>query len=340
MIPSEIHKIKSLLDSFLGESKYDLSDSYQLEYPCPRCVEKYGRNESLKYNLSVNLRKQMFQCWKCVSEDDDMHGSITKLIKLYGNENILNEYRQCIKELRESSLYKLSFNEDDFNVDYKQAVKEELSFPKTFKRLIKDNYGNNKRALSYLKERGIGWDIIERFGIGYTRYDSEKPYLSNRIIIPSHDKFGDLNYWTGRDFSGKAKQKYYNPNVERKDIIFDEDMVQWDADITLVEGPFDHIVVPNSIPLLGKALDRDYKLYWELVTRANAHVNIWLDNDAQTTAKVVYSLLNHGRLNGKIRMVEYGSDKDPSEIYEKLGPRGIIKCLQNVKKIPECELFF
>ena len=333
MIPSEIHKIKSLLDSFLGESKYDLSDSYQLEYPCPRCVEKYGRNEALKYNLSVNLRKQMFQCWKCVSEDDDMHGSITKLIKLYGNEKILDEYRQCIKELRESSLYKLSFNEDDFNIDYKQAVKEDLSFPKTFKRLIKGGYGNNPKALSYLQERGIGWDIIEKYGIGYTRYDSENPYLSNRIIIPSHDKYGDLNYWTGRDFSGKAKQKYFNPNVERKDIIFDEDMVQWDADITLVEGPFDHIVVPNSIPLLGKVIKKGFKLYDELINNANANINIFLDADAKETAMKTYSLLNHGNLYGKIRIINSSGDMDPSQIYQKYGTLGIIEYLKRAKQV-------
>ena len=33
MIPQEIYKLKSILDSFLGDSKKDLDDSFQLQYP-------------------------------------------------------------------------------------------------------------------------------------------------------------------------------------------------------------------------------------------------------------------------------------------------------------------
>ena len=90
--------------------------------------------------------------------------------------------------------------------------------------------------------------------IGYTTYDTTQKQVSSRIIIPSFNEYGELNYWTGRFTKLKHRQKYYNPIIERKDIIFNEEHIQWDADITLVEGPFDHIVVPNSIPLLGKAL--------------------------------------------------------------------------------------
>ena len=100
------------------------------------------------------------------------------------------------------------------------------------------------------------------------------------IIIPSYNALGELNYWVGRDYLPPMRNehskvlngvsqiiphtysrlKYDNPKVEKKNIIFNEEKIQWDADITLVEGPFDHIVVPNSVPLLGKALNKEYKL--------------------------------------------------------------------------------
>jgi hypothetical protein len=101
MIPEEVYRIKYLLDSFLGDSKSDLTESYQLEYPCPRCVEKYGNNEIRKYNLSVTLVKGggLFNCWKCSDEDDhEMHGTIVRLIKLYGNEKIMKEYKSLFGE--------------------------------------------------------------------------------------------------------------------------------------------------------------------------------------------------------------------------------------------------
>jgi hypothetical protein len=137
----------------------------------------------------------------------------------------------------------------------------------------------------------------------------------------------------------EKRQKYYNPVVERKDLIFNEDMVDWDADITLVEGPFDHIVVPNSIPLLGKVLKRDFKLYETLVTKANAHVNIFLDADAMDDIKKVYSLLNHDRLYGKIRFIPSQGDMDPSKIFELYGRKGIATYLSHASTIPEVFLY-
>ena len=338
MIPDEVYKMKYILDSFLGDSKSELSDSYQLEYPCPRCVENKGKGEIHKYNLSVSLSKQVFQCWSCVNDGDDMHGSILKLIKLYGNDELLKEYKDAIKSLRASKLYKLQFTDDDFNIDTKAVDFEELNLPKCYRKLKKGNY-IPQDVINYLSSRGIGWDIIERYNIGYTAYCDDSFMPSYRVYIPSYNEFGELNYWTGRDYRNRDKVvKYYNPNVERKSIIFNEEKVQWDADITLVEGPFDHIVVPNSIPLLGKALNNEFKLYWDIIKKANANINIWLDGDAYDSIKEIYKKLNHDRLYNKIRIIASDLGKDPSEIYQKYGYKGIIYCLQTAKQIPEIEL--
>jgi DNA primase len=174
--------------------------------------------------------------------------------------------------------------------------------------------------------------------LGYTSFQEEDKKSSYRIIIPSYDAYGELNYWVGRNYLPLDRIKYDNPKVEKRDIIFNEEKVQWDADITLVEGAFDHIVVPNSIPLLGKALDTDYKLYWELVTRANANINIFLDADAFQTVKQVYKLLNHGRLYDRIRYIPVGGDEDPSSLFEKGGYKAIVEHLRNARQIDEVYL--
>ena len=166
---------------------------------------------------------------------------------------------------------------------------------------------------------------------------------SYRVIIPSYNSMGELNYWVGRDYLPKnpkfERTKYSNPKAEKKEIIFNEDRIQWDADITLVEGAFDHIVVPNSIPLLGKALDKDYKLYWDIITKANAKVNIFLDGDVYGTVKEIYKLLNHGRLYNKVRYIPVGEKDDPSSLYQEGGYKKIAEHLANAQQIKEVYLY-
>lgn len=337
----ELEKLYNILTIILGESKNGFDGkNLQFQFPCPHCIEKYGWQEARKYNLEVTFEKGgVYNCWKCSSEGDDlMHGSIKKLIKAFGNERLLDEYISTIHSIRDNNLYKLDFNEFDASI----IEKEELKLPSSFKLFDKDKR-NNYGALKYLQNRGIGWDIIEKYKIGYTEREEENKKGSYRIIIPSYDALGELNYWVGRDYLPKSEKfhtrlKYDNPKVEKKNIIFNEDKIQWDADITLVEGTFDHIVVPNSIPLLGKALNKDYKLYWELINRANGNINVWLDGDAYESVKQIYSLLNHGNLYNKIRYIPTNENEDPSSIYEKGGYKKIAEHLANAQQIKEIYL--
>jgi len=340
----ELEKLYAILVSFLGEAKNGFSEhNLELEFPCPCCIDREGNGEARKYNLAVNLQKQVFQCWKCSSMGEPMKGSIVKLIRLYGNEELLEQYKEIIRSIHESELYKLHFSDKDFNIDTSIVTREDLKFPESFQYFDRKKT-NHWSALKYLLDRGLTWDIIEKYKIGYTlREESpENRKYSYRVIIPSFNAVGELNYWVGRDFLPKddrfTRTKYANPKAEKKEIIFNEEKVQWDADITLVEGAFDHIVVPNSIPLLGKALDKDYKLYWDLITKANAKVNIFLDADAYQTVKEVYKFLNHGRLYDKIRYIPVEGDEDPSSLFQKGGYKEIARHLAKAEIIPEYKL--
>ena len=340
----ELEKLYNILVVFLGEAKNGFDENaFQYQFPCPKCVERDGWMEARKFNLEVNLQKQLFRCWKCDSVDEHMSGTIVKLIRMYGNEKLLQEYKDIIRAIRDSELYKLNFSSNDFNIDTSIIEKEDLKFPPSF-RPFKEGKYYNKGAMRYLNERGIGWDIINRYNIGFTEKEEDKKWKksSYRIIIPSYNEYDELNYWVGRDYlpkkEGFTRVKYDNPDAKKKEIIFNENKVQWDADITLVEGSFDHIVVPNSIPLLGKSLNKEYKLYWELITKANANVNIFLDADAFSTVKEVYKFLNHGNLYGKVRYIPMEGDEDPSSLYEKGGYKEIARHLANAQQIDEVYL--
>ena len=336
---TEIKYMYDILASFLGDARNEPDGSnYELEFPCPRCIEEKGPGEAMKHNLAVNLKKQKFHCWSCGQVHEDMQGSVVKLIKMFGTSRHLEDYRRIVKEFRESELYHLNFDEGDFDITTQKEEKSELEIPGGYHPFRKNRH-NPEKALNYLFNRGIGWDIIERFNIGYTDYDNEIPQLRERIIIPSYDTYGYLNYWTGRYYGRYAKaQKYYNPKADRKTIIFNEEKLQWDADITLVEGPFDHLVVPNSVPMLGKALNDGFKLFWNLITRAKSKVNVFLDGDAMEDAVKVYRALNHDTLMGRVRLVTPIGNMDPSEIYQKYGYKGIAACLRDSRELTEEEL--
>lgn len=335
MLPPEFQRMYSILIAFLGEAKGGFDGEHtQLQFGCPHCAEKHGDRELQKYNLECNFF--VFHCWKCASEDDDeMHGSVFKLIKLYGNEQLYKDYKECVISLKESKLYNLDFA-NDFKVDLSQI--DEVKLPNGFRPFKEDRF-YPPQAMEYIQKRGITWDIIHEYNLGFTTYSEDDKIASNRIIIPSYNKFGELNYWTGRDFTNNPKrQRYYNPKTERKSLIFNEEKIQWDADINIVEGPFDHLVVPNSIPLLGKALNKDYKLFWELLTKANANINIFLDGDAYDTVIETYKALNHGRLYNKIRYVPIKKENDPSLLFQLGGNRAILEHLKNAQQIKEVYL--
>lgn len=335
MLPPEFQRMYSILIAFLGEAKGGFDGEHtQLQFGCPHCAEKHGDRELQKYNLECNFF--VFHCWKCASEDDDeMHGSVFKLIKLYGNEQLYKDYKECVISLKESKLYNLDFA-NDFKVDLSQI--DEVKLPNGFRPFKEDRF-YPPQAMEYIQKRGITWDIIHEYNLGFTTYTEDDKIASNRIIIPSYNKFGELNYWTGRDFTNNPKrQRYYNPKTERKSLIFNEEKIQWDADINIVEGPFDHLVVPNSIPLLGKALNKDYKLFWELLTKANANINIFLDGDAYNTVIETYKALNHGRLYNKIRYVPIKKENDPSLLFQLGGNRAILEHLKNTQQIKEVYL--
>ena len=116
-------------------------------------------------------------------------------------------------------------------------------------------------------------------------------------------------------------------------MIFNEKLVSWDSTIYLVEGVFDHIVVPNSVPLLGKFISD--KLYNTLLNKAAANVVILLDDDAYEDAVTLYKSLNVDNLYGKIRIIRMPKDYDISLINEKYGKRGVLKILRSAHRLKE-----
>lgn len=311
----------NILERFLGEHRKLNEDTGQVAFDCPACSAEKGMPEGDgKGNLEINYDRGVYKCWVC-QDTNHMHGPVIKLLKKYGTPKILRDY--------------LLVKPDADSVIAKEHISVEVKLPEGYKKLsmcTKKDY-KSEQALKYLYNRGITDKIIKEFDIGYT---TSGPFY-NRIIIPSYDNEGILNYFIARWFSNEyTKLKYINPTAEKQEIVFNEGKINWDATIYLVEGATDHIVTPNSIPLLGKFISP--LLLDLLYHKATGLIVIVLDDDAKIDCLHLYKQLNFCDLRDRIRICLPPIGHDPSLIFQKLGNNGIIKLLKSSRKPTDYEL--
>lgn len=183
-----------------------------------------------------------------------------------------------------------------------------------------------KKAIEYLtNKRKISLAQIDKFQIGYTETGSRK----HRIIIPSYNAHGIMNYFEARSYLDNPAITYYKPDSPHKDdIIFNEKFINWDLPVYLVEGVFDSMRILNSIPLLGK---KPSDLLIKKLLENNATVIVCLDADAFKDGIQIYEKLVSLGLN--VFFIEVPKDKDISKIYEEGGQEELNKTLKGVRKV-------
>lgn len=321
-------QVIGILSKNLGKYKDNGNGWYS--FNCPNCSFIAGKKYDNKFNLECHIKNRDFfyHCWAC-SETHGTKGDLIKLIRLFSKEDY-NYYVDLIKNYVDYSRLEPK--------RYSHIGQRSIEYPKGCKRY--DNRCQNY-AQKYLIDRGLTEDIIQKFNIFYTTQDLVTPIKYwDRIVIPSFDSMGVLNYMVCRSYNPNNPVKYLNSDVEKKDIIFNEFHLDYNDDIVLVEGVFDHFVVPNSVPMLGKILTPDMLLFKRLCKFSTKDIIIFLDGDAYVDAIKIYKLLDSNvRLMGRVKLVKI-DDKtlDPSEIYQKMGKEGIESYIKSAKKINEFEL--
>ncbi len=246
-----------------------------------------------KPKLQVNIKNGKWHCW----------------VSGQGGHNLF----QLFKKVKATKKQYQELNElsDNFSFEYVPTKQEnkEVKLPDEYKPMwTKSNSPTYKHALKYLKSRGVSEDDMIKYSIGYC----EDGLYSNRIIIPSYDDEGKLNFFIGRDiFDSKLK---YRNSPTPKDIIGFDLFVNWEEPILLVEGALDAITSKvNSIPLFGKTIMNNLKR--KILEKKVKTLYVALDNDAvKDSMKIVEELMNEGI---KVHMIKL-TEKDPNDIgYEK-----------------------
>jgi DNA primase len=278
----------NLLESILGKGTATSKGNYS--FKCPFC--NHHKNK-LEINLNTNEKSENpWHCWVCNIKGKKLKNLFTQLKT---TPNKIQELQLLIQPGK--------------TIEY---ISEEIKLPNEFislstplESLDKVTSLAARRALKYLKDRNITSEDIIKYNIGFCNEGS----YSERVIIPSYDEKGNINYFIARSYNKDAARKYKNPPISNK-IIGWELYINWNAPIILCEGIFDALTIKrNVIPLFGKTINET--LLAKLVSSTVKKIYIALDKDAIKDAlKHCEMLMSYGK---EIYLVELDG-KDANQL--------------------------
>lgn len=282
----------SSLEEILGKGSKRSRDNHA--FYCPFC---HHQKKKLEINLHTSDRgENPWNCWVCGTKGKTISSLLSQM-------KVSPGVRQDILQYVPNTPY------GDENRESVEIPSVEL--PKEFLRLdiSPDSSKLVQKIKQYLYRRGLTDLDFTKYDIGYCMEGK----WEGRVIIPSYQENGKLNYFIGRSFE-PGKLKYLYPDVSRNIIVF-ENLINWTQPIILCEGVFDVVggARRNAIPLLGKTLSQ--ALLIKLIQSPVEEIFIALDRDALKEAlRNCETLVKAGK---RVYLVEM-EGKDPSEMgFEK-----------------------
>lgn len=275
--------IVTLLETVLGKGQLKGNDN--VAFHCPFCHHH-------KRKLEINTTTQHWHCWVCNAKG-------RKLPILFKRLNVDRTKISKLIVLLEDVEYKPKRTTTDTPV---------VQLPENFKPLwyLNKNSIEYRNAVHYLRKRDINIHDILRYRIGYCQSGE----YSGKIVVPSYDANGSLNFFVSRAYYDADFQQHKNPSIS-KDIIGFELYINWDMPIILVEGVFDAMAIKrNVIPLFGKTIPDILKK--RIIEKNVKTIYICLDEDAK---KQALETAEYFMSNGiDVYLVDLPEDKDPSEL--------------------------
>ena len=169
------NKLINLLNRVIGNSGRKLRKRDEYMYWSPFISHH-------KPKLQVNIKTQKWHCW----------------VSNQGGHNLFQLFKRVNATDKQFTELRNIVGETSYEYQSDISKKEEkVELPKHYKPLWEDDSGiQRKHSLVYLYNRGITKDDIIRYSIGYC----DGGVYNNRVIIPSYDVDGVLNYFIARNF--------------------------------------------------------------------------------------------------------------------------------------------
>jgi hypothetical protein len=249
----------SFIESVFGKGQL-AANGKNFNVRCPIC-----RPASLeKRKLAIRVEDDAHHCWTC----GWAAFSLAPLIRKYGTATQLQRYKN------EFSIQKThkSFENESEILDKVTPLPNDF----TLLPLANQNHPDTKAAWSYLTSRQISLRDVWHYKLGL----SNDPRWYRRVIMPSFDDGGKLNFFIGRNIDRFDKRtKYDNPDDDKQNIIFNEVNIDWNQRLVICEGPFDIMKCgDNATALLGSDLSTRSKLFSQILLHGTP-IALALDGD-------------------------------------------------------------
>jgi len=274
----------SIITGFLGKS-YKSNNEHLFQ--CPFCKHH-------KRKFSVNIQRGVYKCWVC----DEKGRNLYRLVRKFGSQKDRESWKAFSGEETDLNAFGNLFEEEEDD-NFEQIIE----MPPNFHTLTGNVHF--RVPLQYLEKRGISRKDILKWKIGFC---SDGPF-KGRIIIPSFNENGDLNYFIARTFTDEYR-RYKNPPVSR-DIVFNELYVDFDKEVTIVEGAFDAVKADNAVPILGSTIRETSRLFKKIVQN-NTPVLLALDPDAKYKANNIKRLFF--KYGIEVRELQYDDERDVGDM--------------------------
>lgn len=268
------------------------------QFWCPFCKHA----DAKKRKLAVRVDDGIVHCWVC----NWSARSPLRLAPVVGASSELREQlRQAYGDVGQV--------EEDDPIE-EEAVAE---LPSDFS-LVCDEIDRGVRhpdklaAISYLERRGISYNSAKYYRLGL----SNESVYRRRVIFPSYDSEGVLNYVTARAVDDDTTFKYFNTRRQRSSLVFNEIDVAWDRELVLVEGPFDLLacVGMNAVSMLGSWLDENYLLFNRVVANRTPVVLAFDPDAMKKQEKVAKRLLQYEIPIRVVNWSGFAEDTDPAKV--------------------------
>ena len=246
-----------------------------------------------KKKLEINLNKNNFACWVC-----KWGGSVFKLLRDCGNKTQINQYYTLV----------------GYEPKIEDGATEKLSLPPEYRFLRNcDESEEVENAISYLREHGIRNEEIITGKIGFCLTGE----YANRIIFPSFDDAGNLNFFNSRTMDANDPYKY-RASGRHSRIVFNELFVDWSKPVVLVESVKTYCRhfrrVPNIICLNGSFISKNYELFKKIIINDCPLVYVGFDPEAEPES--LATIKKFADYNIPVKMINFSKQPDELETNE------------------------
>lgn len=306
-------------------------------------------------SLSISQEKQFFKCFSC-----GVSGNVIDFLEKFQDMSKKESILFLAKKYDIDSKGFEYVENSRYNDNQKKIIKvfeditQKFSYDLTFK--------ENESVIKFLKDRNINSKIQNKFSIGYAKSyklenyknfllkknndistminaslinDKENQTISDRIIFPIKNEFGDIVALSSRTLDPNEKvYKYINSSdsmvFSKSSIIYN----YWRAkdagkEIFLVEGfmdviAFARIGLDNAVALMGTSISETH-----ILKLKNHSVVIYFDDDnagLKATIKTIFLLL---KSKTNVSVIVNESSYDPDEFLNKYGEEKFINLLKN-----------